>query len=253
MNEELRSANEELETSKEELQAVNEQLNQVNLQLEQKVHQLEILSEDVTNLLASTQIATLLLDQQGLIKRFTPSAGRMFGIAPADTGRAIADVLGAPLGGALMLDVERVLSGATEHAERELETASGQWYVRRITPYAAVRDKRPAGAVLTWTDITAIKHSDGRARRLAAVVQDSNDAVTVFDRTGRFLAWNRAATTMYGYSEAEALRMSVADLLPAGARQDHLDFLQQASHNEALHSYENTSARQRWGAWSISG
>ncbi|MFP3617449.1 PAS domain-containing protein, partial [Paraburkholderia sp. SIMBA_050] len=77
---------EELETSKEELQAVNEQMNQVNSQLEQKVDQLEVLTEDVTNLLSSTEIATLLLDQQGLIKRFTPSAGRMFGLASADTG-----------------------------------------------------------------------------------------------------------------------------------------------------------------------
>jgi two-component system CheB/CheR fusion protein len=238
MNEELRSANEELETSKEELQAVNEQLNQVNSQLEKKIGELEAMTEDVANLLASTEIATLLLDQQGLIKRFTPSAGRIFGLASVDTGRAIADVLGAPLGDALMPDVERVLSGATAHAEREIETATGQWYVRRISPYIAVRDKPSAGAVLTWTDITHVKRSDERARHLAAVVQDSNDAVTVFDRTGHFLAWNRSATTIYGYSEAEALRMSVSDLVPPGARQDHLDFIQQALHNEALHSYE---------------
>ncbi|MFP3644501.1 chemotaxis protein CheB [Paraburkholderia sp. SIMBA_054] len=238
MNEELRSSNEELETSKEELQAVNEQLNQVNSQLEQKVDQLEVLTEDVTNLLSSTEIATLLLDQQGLIKRFTPSAGRMFGLASADTGRAIAEVLGAPLGDALMLDVEQVLSGVSEQAEREIETATGQWYVRRITPYAAMRGKPPAGAVITWTDVSHIKRIDERARRLAAVVQDSNDAVTVFDRTGRFLAWNRAATTIYGYSETEALRMSVSDLLPRGARQDHLDFIQHALLNEASHSYE---------------
>lgn len=238
INEELRSANEELETSKEELQAVNEQLNQVNSQLEQKVDELELLTEDVSNLLSSTEIATLLLDRQGLIKRFTPSAGRMFGLASSDTGRAIAEVLGAPLGDALMFDVEQVLSGMSVQAEREVETATGQWYVRRITPYAAMRGKPPAGAVVTWTDVTHIKRIDERARRLAAVVQDSNDAVTVFDRTGRFLAWNKAATIVYGYSEAEALKMSVSDLLPHGARQDHLDFIQHAVHHEASHSYE---------------
>ncbi|MFP3693198.1 PAS domain-containing protein, partial [Burkholderia sp. SIMBA_048] len=92
-----------------------------------------------------------------LIKRFTPSAGRMFGLASADTGRAIAEVLGAPLCDALMLDVEQVLSGVSEQAEREIETATGQWYVRRITPYAAMRGKPPAGAVITWTDVSHIK------------------------------------------------------------------------------------------------
>ncbi len=238
MNEELRSANEELETSKEELQAVNEQLNQVNAQLEHKIGQAEALTEDVTNLLASTEIATLLLDRQGAIKRFTPSAARLFGLALSDTGFALSEVLGAPLGDTLAHDVEQVLSGATEHAEREVETATRQWYVRRVTPYVALHGQTPAGAVVTWTDITHVKRADERSRRLAAVVQDSNDAITVFDLKGRFLAWNRAATAMYGYSEAEALRMSVSEMLPRGARQDHLDFILQALHNEALHSYE---------------
>jgi two-component system, chemotaxis family, CheB/CheR fusion protein len=238
MNEELRSANEELETSKEELQAVNEQLNAVNSQLEQKVHQLEILNEDVTNLLASTQIATLLIDQHRIIKRFTPGAGRIFGLAPTDIGRVIVDVLGNPLGDALPQEVDRVLQGLDQQVEKEIETATAEWYVRRITPYLATRGAPPAGVVVTWTDITHVKQSDERARRLAAVVQDSNDAVTVFDLRGRFIAWNKAASAMYGYSEAEALRMTVSEMLPGGTRLDHLDFVHHAANNEAQHSYE---------------
>ncbi|MFM0505795.1 ATP-binding protein [Paraburkholderia caffeinilytica] len=238
MNEELRSANEELETSKEELQAVNEQMNVVNSQLEQKVHQLEVLNEDVTNLLASTEIATLLLDRQGLIKRFTPSAARILGLAPPDIGRRIVEVLGNPLGDALPSEVERILMGVDQQVEKEIETATAEWYVRRVTPYIAVRGTPPSGVVVTWTDITHLKLSDEHARRLAAVVQDSNDAVTVFDLKGRFLAWNKAASAMYGYSETEALRMTVSDLMPRGARQDHIDFVRHAEHNEALHSYE---------------
>ncbi|GAB6851467.1 CheR family methyltransferase [Paraburkholderia kururiensis] len=238
MNEELHSANEELETSKEELQAVNEQLSQVNAQLEQKLHELEALNADVTSVLASTEIPTVLLDEHGIIRRFTPSAGRLFGLAPADTGRAIAEVLGAPLGDALMSDTEHVLAGLTRSAEKEVQTATGLWYLRRITPYAAADGRLPAGAVLTWMDITPVRRANERSRHLAAVVQDSNDAVTVFDLKGHFLAWNRAATRMYGYSEEEALDMSVSDLQPKGARHDHLDFIHQALHHEALHSYE---------------
>ncbi|WP_420995020.1 CheR family methyltransferase [Cupriavidus sp. 30B13] len=238
INEELRSANEELETSKEELQALNEQLNVVNSQLEQKVHQLEVLSEDVTNLLASTEIATLLLDPLGAIRRFTPSAARIFGLAQADIGRPIANVLGNPLGDALLDDVRQVLSAQAGEAGKEIETVTGQWYVRRITPYIAVPGAPPAGAVVTWTDITHVKASDERSRRLAAVVQDSNDAMTVFDLNGRLTAWNRAATRLYGYSESEALGMTVSEMLAPGARQDHLDFIRYAARHEAQHAYE---------------
>ena len=238
MNEELRSANEELETSKEELQALNEQLNVVNSHLEQKVHQLEVLGEDVTNLLASTEIPTLLLDQHGAIKRFTPSAARIFGLPQTDIGHPVTDILRSPLGQTLLDDVQRILSGQTGYAEKEIETATGQWYVRRITPYIAGVGTSPSGAVVTWNDITHVKASDERSRRLAAVVQDSNDAMTVFDLTGRLLAWNRAATILYGYTEDEALGMSVSAMLPAGARQDHLDFIRNAAHHEALHAYE---------------
>ncbi|MGF7190688.1 two-component system CheB/CheR fusion protein [Robbsia andropogonis] len=238
INEELRSANEELETSKEELQVVNEQLNQVNYQLEQKVLQLEALTDDFTSLLASTEIATVLIDRHGLLKRFTPSAAAIFGLGPTDMGRTVRETLVAPLGDTMMPDVERVLSGAIEQAEKEVKSASGQWYVRRITPYIAIVGQFPAGTVVTWTDITHIKKVDERAGRLAAVVQDSNDAVTVFDLNGRFLAWNNAATVMYGYTEAEALCLSVSDLLPPGAREDHHDFILHALDNQALHSYE---------------
>ena len=238
MNEELRSANEELETSKEELQALNEQLNVVNSQMGQKVHQLEVLSEDVTNLLASTEIATLLLDQHGVIRRFTPSAARILGLGLADIGRPIVNVLGNPLGDALLEDIRRVRSTQAGQDGTEIETATGQWYVRRITPYIATPGAPVAGVVVTWTDITHVKASDERSRRLAAVVQDSNDAMTVFDLNGHVIAWNRAATVLYGYTEAEALGMTVSDMLPSGTRQDHLDFIRYAAHNEALHSYE---------------
>ena len=238
MNEELRSANEELETSKEELQALNEQLNSVNFQLEEKVRQLEVLSEDVTNLLASTEIATLLLDRNGVIKRYTPSAARILGLAPADIDHPITNVLGNPLGNALQEDVRQVLSAAVAKAGKEIETATGRWYVRCITPYIANPGTPPTGVVVTWIDITHVKVSEVRSRRLAAVVQDSNDAMTVFDLNGNLMAWNRAATQLYGYTEAEALGMAVSDILPPGAARDHLDFIGLAKRHEASHFYE---------------
>nr|WKF61265.1 Autoinducer 2 sensor kinase/phosphatase LuxQ [Paraburkholderia busanensis] len=252
MNEELRSANEELETSREELQALNEQLNVLNGQLEQRIHQTGMLNEDLTNLFASMEIALLLLDGQGLIKRFTPSAARILGLAPPDIGRRIVEIIGNPLCDGLPAEADRVLAGGIPEAERQIVTATAEWYVRRVTPYVVNRGAPTAGVVITWTDVTHTRRSNERDRHLAAVVQDSNDAVTVFDLKGRFLAWNRAATEMYGYSEAEALRMNVSDLVPRGARQDHLDFIRYSENDEALHSYETqriTKDRQVVNIW----
>ena len=89
MNEELQSSNEELETSKEELQSLNEELTTLNNQLEEKVAQLEATTNDLDNLLTSTDIATLFLDTTFHIRQFTPAAVELFHLIPADVGRPI--------------------------------------------------------------------------------------------------------------------------------------------------------------------
>lgn len=180
---------------------------------------MQTLNDDVVNLLACTEIATLLVDRPGTIRRFTPGAARIFGLAAGDIGRAITDVLGAPLAQGLAASVDKVMSGETLQDEIQIETASGQSYVRRITPYIAVRGTSPTGAVVTWTDITHARAADVRILNQRREAARSFDAVTVFDLKGHLIAWNRAATAMYGYSEADALRMSVSDMVPRGARQ----------------------------------
>ena len=90
-NEELQSTNEELETSKEELQSINEELTTVNSQLQEKVHQLNTANSDMANLLESSKIATLFLDNQLQIKFFTPAMMRVLNLIPADMGRPLPD------------------------------------------------------------------------------------------------------------------------------------------------------------------
>jgi len=251
INEELRSSNEELEASKEELQSVNEEVVAVNSELGRKVHELEVMSADISNLLASTQIATLLLDENGVIKRFTPSAARILGLGQSDIGRMIVNIPWSPLGTSLLTDVLQVASNSAEQTEKEIGTATGEWYVRRVMPCRA-DNGTSTGVVVTLIDVTGIRRADEQSRRLAAVVRDSNDAVTVFDLQGHFIAWNRTATATYGYSEAEAMQMNVLDLLPKGARQDHLDFIRHGSRDKALHSYETRRVAkngQRMDMW----
>jgi len=92
INEELQSTNEELETSKEELQSVNEELSTVNSELQNKVDDLTNISNDMNNLMASTGIATIFIDKNIKIMRFTPAAKKIIPLIEADIGRPLADI-----------------------------------------------------------------------------------------------------------------------------------------------------------------
>ena len=212
MNEEFQSTNEELETSKEELQSLNEELTTVNNQLQDKVADLERANNDMANFLNCTDVAILFLDNQFRIKRFTAPAVRLFNLIATDLGRPIGDITPKFADGTFQQDVEHVLQTMTPR-EKLVRTADGCDWNRRIALYRTL-DHRIEGVVLTFTDVTQIRRADERERRLAAVLLDSNDALTVHDFAGKITAWNRGAERMFGYSEAEALQMNVAQLLP---------------------------------------
>jgi two-component system CheB/CheR fusion protein len=200
-NEETLSINEKLETSKEELQSLNEELVTVNLQLEDKVLELERANNDLSNLLSSTHIAALFLDRSLRIRRYTPACTRLFNLIPTDAGRPITDIAGPCTDTRLLQDARHVIENPTL-VEKEVSTASDEWYLRRVLPYRTQED-RIEGVVVTYTDITGLKRVDEDTRRLATVIRDSNDAITVSDFDGRLLAWNRGAELLYGYGEAD--------------------------------------------------
>ncbi len=163
-NEELQSANEEMETSKEELQSLNEELNIANTRLQEKVDELESTNNDMGNLLASTSIATLFLDKQFRIKRFTPPLTRLMSLIPTDLGRPISDILRRFTDEALLDDSRRVLVDLTP-LSREVQDDEGRWYLRRIMPYRT-RDDRIEGVVVTLVDVNELKQA-GEALRNA--------------------------------------------------------------------------------------
>ena len=227
VNEELQSANEELETSKEELQSLNEELGTVNAELQNNVADLSRAVNDMNNLLSGTGIGTIFVDHNLRIQRFTPTVTDVMNLIPTDVGRPVQHVVSNLVGyDRLAEDVQEVLDTLVPK-EVEAQSKAGAWYLLRIRPYRTMENVIEGG-VITFTEITELKKAEALVReseglrRLAAVVRDSNDAVTVQDRAGRILAWNPGAERMYGWSEAEALAMGIGDLVPPGEREDAL-------------------------------
>lgn len=194
MNEELQSTNEELETSKEELQSLNEELSTVNNQLLEKVHELEAANNDLANLLSSTDIATIFLDLELRVRRYTPTATRMFALIEADHGRLIADVAQRFRNGPLVELCQRVLRELKPFQE-EVCASDQRWYTLRILPYRT-SDMRIDGLVLTFSDITeqrsACAEAESRARQLRIIADAMPALIAHIDLEHRFRFVNAA-------------------------------------------------------------
>ena len=161
-NEELQSTNEELTTSKEEMQSLNEELQTVNAELETKVDELSQASNDMHNLLSSTDIATLFLDNDLKVRRFTPRATKIIKLIPADVGRPITDLVSDLNYPSLVEDMREVLRDLSPK-EKAVEGREGRWFNVRIMPYRS-SDDRIDGLVLTFSDITVAKTLEAKMR-----------------------------------------------------------------------------------------
>ncbi len=242
VNEELQSTSEELETSKEELQSVNEELATVNTELQNKVADLSRSNNDMNNLLAGTGIGTVFVDHQLRIQRFTPTVTQVINLILTDVGRPVGHIVSNLVGyDRLVADVRAVLDSLVPK-EVEVQAQTGTWYLLRIRPYRTLENVIE-GAVITFTEITEIKKAQGvlreseDLRRLAVVVRDAHDAITVQDLEGRILAWNPAAERMYGWTEAEALAINIRDLIPESRREETLAVLRKLSRAEVMEPY----------------
>jgi two-component system CheB/CheR fusion protein len=167
VNEELQSTNEELEASKEELQSVNEELNTVNLELGAKVEALDRANADLHNLFESTQIATVFLDKNLVIRSFTPAVTRIFNILPNDRGRPITDLASRLFLPELAADVKKVLTtGAVIEHKINHEEGNGHFLVR-LVPYRE-GDQRANGVVVTFIDVTGLALAEAQLRTLVS-------------------------------------------------------------------------------------
>jgi len=161
-NEELQSTNEELMTSKEEMQSLNEELQTVNAELQAKLDELSGTNNDMKNLLNSTDIATVFLDNDLHVRRFTLQAKTIIKFIPSDVGRPITDLASDLLYPELVTDAQEVLRTLV-FSERSIATQDGRWFTVRIMPYRTM-DNRIDGVVITFADITAAKKIEAELR-----------------------------------------------------------------------------------------
>lgn len=161
-NEELQSTNEELTTSREEMQSLNEELQTVNAEQQSKMDELSRTNNDMRNLLNSTEIVTVFLDNDLHVRRFTPGADKLFKLIPGDVGRPLSDIVSDLLYPELLGVAQEVLL-TLMFSEKQITTNDGRWFSVRIMPYRT-QDDVIGGVVITFSNITAAKSLEAELR-----------------------------------------------------------------------------------------
>jgi two-component system CheB/CheR fusion protein len=204
MNEELQSANEELETSGEELQSLNEELETVNAEYQTKMEELSRANDDMQNLLNGTDIATLFLDGDLKIKRFTEQAREFIGVVAGDIGRPVGDLVSHLRYDSLSADARRVVETVVPY-ELEVQTEAGKWRLLRILPYKTSHNVID-GVVVTVLDVDRVKRAEllAASRALAqSIVQTVREPLVVLNPALEIVSANRAFLALFGVTEAE--------------------------------------------------
>ncbi len=197
-NEELKSANEELETSREELRSVNEELTTINTEHEKTIEELTAVTDDMHNLLNSTAIATIFLDETLHIRSFTPAATALFNFIDLDVGRPLRDISSRLKADGLPQAASRVLDTLIP-SEHEVQTEDGHWYSMRVHPYRT-SDNSIEGVVASFVDINQIKIALAYAESIIGTIREP---LLVLSKKLKIVSSNSAFSKMFGVNKAE--------------------------------------------------
>jgi two-component system CheB/CheR fusion protein len=256
-NEELIASNEELQSTNEELHSVNEELYTVNAEYQKKNAELQELNNDIEHLLNGTDVATIFLDRELCIRKFTPRIAETFDLLPQDLGRSIRSFSHDLTHATLTADIERVLHDGS-FVETQTWDSRDRCYFLRILPYrarakdvpsapAADRHSPPAppdGVVLTLIDISALEEVRAKLAQLSAIVESSDDAIVGNSLDGVITTWNNGACRLFGYAAEEAVGRHFSFLQQAGGADEIDGMLSQVRHGRPVERLETKCVRK---------
>jgi two-component system, chemotaxis family, CheB/CheR fusion protein len=209
-NEELQSTNEELTTSKEEMQSLNEELQTVNAELQSKVDEFSRVNNDMKNLLNSTDIATLFLDKELKIRRYTNQSTKIFKLIKSDIGRPLTDLVSELIFPELASDALEVLRTLV-FIQKIIPAKDGRWFSVRIMPYRTF-DDRIDGLVITFFNISDLKEVEIKLQQTERInrllVNTSSDIIVKLAYDLKIIEFNPEAEKFFGKKYKETANQS---------------------------------------------
>ena len=223
-NEELQSTNEESLTTKEEMQSLNEELMTINVQYQSKAEELTQLNNDMKNLLDSTEIGTIFLDNNLDVLRFTPQVRKLFNLIPSDIGRSITHIVSnfeTPLEEEIREVIENLLT-----KEIEVKTKNNEWYSVRIMPYRTL-ENFISGAVLTFSKVTQYKYLEFKLNALkeysGGIINVLKEPAVQLDKNHYVITVNHVFLKRFHVDEEEIVGHYFIEFVRKNWNTDNLD------------------------------
>ncbi|THH42052.1 CheR family methyltransferase [Neolewinella litorea] len=211
-NRELLASNEEMHSANEELQSVNEELYTVNAEFQRKNEELNNINNDVHNLMKSTQISTIFVDNQLRIRRFTPGMGQQFDLHVTDLGRPITS-FSTPFDNLNIEELCHFVLQTNSRHDQEIEDRHGNFYLLRMLPYVTDQH-RVEGVVITFVDIndlvTTRRRLTDMAQKYAAIFNNTEETIGIMRENSRIEEINRP---LAGRSREDLVGIYFADLI----------------------------------------
>jgi two-component system CheB/CheR fusion protein len=240
-NEELVASNEELQSTNEELHSVNEELYSVNAEHQRKISELAEVNHDMYHLLENTDVATIFLDSDLRIRKFTSRVRKIFDLIDQDVGRPISSFAHRILLDD-MLDRIRNVRENGKLFESEVHTIDGACYLLRILPHLI--DGVIDGIVIVMVDLAPLEDLRGRLRWMSSIVASTDDAIIGEDLNGIVTSWNVGAQNLYGYTAEEAIGRHVSFLVPSHRDAEVSEYLNHIKNGESVRTLETVRLRR---------